>query len=107
MQPNTNIPQTVLDEVVGVMKEIDAELGRVAAEDEAPDIKSHMARISTNLRKFPDLVHLLSDEQIEPYYKAALKMADVILAPAKKKAAKKKDDVAVVEDIDNDNLFGF
>ena len=106
MQPNNNIPQPVLDEVLGVMKEIDAELSRVAAEDGAPEIKSHMSRISANLRKFPDLVHLLTDAQIEPYYKAALKIADVVLMPIKKSAAKKKDAVAVQADIDNDDLFG-
>lgn len=108
MQPNTNIPQPVLDEVIGVMQEIDAELLRVAAEDSAPlDIRSYMARISGNLRKFPDIVHLLSDEQIAPYYTAVLKQNELILQPAKKKAAAKKDTVAASADIDSGNLFGF
>ena len=110
MQQNT-IPEDVISNVREVMAAIDAELLRVSTEDEAPDIKDHMARINTNLRKFPDLVHLLSDDDIAPYYKACLKIADTVLQPAKKKAAAKtakaEDAEKLQADIDSGNLFGF
>ena len=33
-----------------------------------PGISGWMMRLNTNLRQFPDLPHLLTDEEIKPYY---------------------------------------
>lgn len=68
---------------------------------ENPEIELYMVKINQNLRQFPELIHLLTDEQIAPYYKAVLKQANIKLAP-KKAAAKKKAEVVEI----TDDIFG-
>ncbi len=71
-----------------------------ALETNNPDIAGYMKGIKQNLSMFPDLVHLLSDEQIKPIYSAARAQTQVVIAT---KAAKKKVD-GKASKADNDLL---
>lgn len=109
MHNSTNVPPEVLHTVLGVLSALDVEMERVAREDGAPAIHTHLEALSVNLRKNPELIHLLTEEQIAPYYKAVIAQADLVLQPVKKKAAAtkaKKEDAAFVQD-NIENLFGF
>lgn len=105
---STSVPVEVLESVKGILSAIDVELQRVADEDGAPAIRNHLELLNANLRRNPELIHLLSEEDIAPYYKAMIKQADLLLQPIKKKAAvkseKKEKDNFVQENIDS--LFG-
>ena len=84
-----------MEPILKVMRNIEAQLQR-----ENPKIENYMVEINQNLRSFPDLIHLLTDEQIAPYYKAVLKQSNIKLAPKKSKAAAKE----VIEL--TDDIFG-
>lgn len=106
---STNVPPEVLRTVLGVLSVLDVEMERVAKEDGAPAIHTHLEALNINLRKNPELIHLLTEEQIAPYYKAVVAQAELVLQPIKKKAAAakaKKEDAVFVQD-NIDNLFGF
>lgn len=105
-QPSTNtkpatssVPAEVLESVLTTMEMLDAALLQ-----ENPGLDTYLVRINNNLRSFPDLIHLLTDEQAAPLYKAMIKKADLVLTPAKKKAESNKKNAAP-ENVDN--LFGF
>jgi hypothetical protein len=105
---STSVPVEVLESVKSVLGAIDVELQRVADEDGAPAIRNHLELLNANLRKHPELVHLLPEEDIAPYYKAMMKQADLLLQPIKKKAkekTEKQEAKAFVQD-NLDNLFG-
>lgn len=68
-----------------ILKQLDEEL-----EKEAPDLGSYLEKINKNLRQFPDLGHLLTDEEIAPLYDATLRKASVVLNPPKKSKGKSK-----------------
>ena len=86
---------TRMEPILKVMRNIEAQL-----QSENTQIENYMVEINQNLRSFPDLIHLLTDEQIAPYYKAVLKQANIKLAPKKSKAAAKE----VIEL--TDDIFG-
>lgn len=82
-----------------IISDVDAEkIGKVLEklerlsdllEVQAPDIANHMLAINRDLRQYPELVHLLSDEQIAPIYRGAIQMSqETFAATAKKKATK-------------------
>lgn len=74
---------------------------RVQLEAEVPQLKQAMATVNNYLREFPDLVHILTDEQIAPLYQAMMTEAKVQLAPAKKSSSSKK-----TATFDGGDLFG-
>lgn len=53
---------------------------------QAPTIRNHLQDINDNLREFPDLVHLLTDEQIRPIYSALRAHTNVEIAARASKA---------------------
>lgn len=93
------IPQQALDSILEVMAALDKEL-----KEENPQLEQHCVLINNNLRSFPDLIHLLTDEQARPFYNAMMLKANVVLAP--KKAAAKKAPINPKLD-DASDLFGF
>jgi hypothetical protein len=54
---------------------------------QAPEIANHLKEINEDLRQYPDLVHLLSDDDIAPIYSAIMEQSNVEITA---KAAKKK-----------------
>lgn len=61
-----------------------------ALEEQNPNIQSYMKSIGENLRQFPELVHLLSDEQIRPIYTAMQRETGVVISAKLAKKATKK-----------------
>lgn len=63
----------------------------VALLSQAPEVAHHLSEINEDLRQYPDLTWLLSDEQIKPIYSALREMSDVEITTraAKKKTAPK------------------
>lgn len=61
----------------------------------APGIENHLKEINEDLRQYPDLVFLLSDEQISPIYRAILKHENVVI---KVKEAKKRKNNSLLDD---------
>ena len=57
---------------------------------ENPEIESYLRKINHNLRELPDLVHLLTDDQIAPIYQAMLKKSNVVIEVKKSRAKGKK-----------------
>lgn len=58
---------------------------------ENPEIDQYLKFINDDLRQYPELVHLLSDEHIKPLYSAMRQKTDVTIsvkASKKKKGAK-------------------
>jgi len=67
---------------------------------EIPQLHQAMVRTNNYLRQYPDLIHLLTDEQIAPLYQAMVSQAGIQAAmPKAKKPAKEKVQFT-------DNLFG-
>lgn len=100
------VPADLMETVVQQMAQLDTLLEASAAEDGNPDLKASMAAINKNLRQHPELIHLLTDEQIAPLYRTILAVNEVVLAPAKKKAARRNDKAETQAAIDSGNLFG-
>lgn len=65
------------------------DLEQQLVEDE-PDLKTFLRQINEQLRQFPELVHLLSDEEIAPVYKARMRLTntEVSVKKSKKKGSK-------------------
>lgn len=61
-----------------------------ALEEQNPNINGYLKSISENLRQFPELVHLLSDEQIKPIYSAMRQQTSVVISAKLAKNAAKK-----------------
>src|SRR5690606_7622616 len=59
-----------------------------ALQTEAPGIENYIKDINNNLREFPELVHLLSDEQIKPIYSAYRAQTGVAIATKRAKTKK-------------------
>ncbi len=56
---------------------------------EAPDLALWMTQLNTNLRQYPDLIHLLSNEQRAPLYRAIVQVSQVKITPAVKEKKEK------------------
>lgn len=108
MAQSTSVPPEVFESVRGVLAQLDAEMQRVAEEDGAPNIRGHLELLNNNLRRNPELVHLLSEEDIAPYYKAVVAQAELVFAPVKKAKAAKSEAVQKKAEVaaSIDNLFG-
>ena len=61
---------------------------RQALETENDDIENWIKDINNNLREFPELLHLLSDEQIQPIYLAYKAVTQVQISTKKAKSKK-------------------
>lgn len=68
----------ILDKIAQLEQELQAE---------NPNIQNYLRMVGDNLRQFPDLVHLLSDEQIKPIYDAKRQETQVEIV---KKTAKSR-----------------
>lgn len=79
-----------LDSILPKLTQLEQELN-----EENPEIDSYLKLINDNLRQFPDLVHLLSDEQIKPLYSAMRKKTDIQISV---KANKKKGKAGILDD---------
>jgi hypothetical protein len=62
---------------------------RIAQEQLDPNISIHVIEIHKSLKEHPEIVSILSDEQIRTYITARRKMANITLSPVKASAAKK------------------
>jgi len=56
---------------------------------EAPDLSLWMTQLNTNLRQFPELIHLLSNEERAPLYRAIVHASQVKITPAVKEKKEK------------------
>lgn len=72
-------------------------------QEENPGIDKWLGDINKDLRQYPELVHLLSDEQIKPIYSAVRRKTDVKISVkasrAKKGTKGKLDDGRSVTDL--------
>lgn len=59
-------------------------------ESQAPGLKNYLLEINEDLRQYPDLVHLLNDEQIRPIYSALRAVTNTVITA---KAAKTNKEV--------------
>jgi hypothetical protein len=57
-------------------------------ESQAPGIKNYLLEINEDLRQYPDLVHLLNDEQIRPIYSALRAVTNTVITAKAAKANK-------------------
>lgn len=55
---------------------------------EHPELPTYMQIIHKKIVEYPELVHLLTDEQIGVVYQAALKQSNIILVKVKEKTEK-------------------
>jgi hypothetical protein len=75
---------------------------RQCLEAEAPNIEQHLMEINNDLRQYPDLTFMLTDEQIAPIYQAILKKENIVIAvkQSKKRGSNSKlDDGRTVADL--------
>lgn len=79
-----------VDDILPKIERLEAAL--LAAE---PGIENYLAEINEDLRQYPDLTFLLSDEQIAPIYKAIIQRSNVVIAV---KASKKRGSNAMLDD---------
>lgn len=75
-------------ELLDTVKQEMFDLG-VQLQEEVPEIATILRSINNNLRQFPELVHLLSDDEIEPFYQAYMRMSAVEATATKKKTPNK------------------
>lgn len=59
-------------------------------QSENPEIDKYMKFINDDLRQYPELVHLLSDEQIKPLYSAMRQKTDITISVKASRGGKKK-----------------
>lgn len=61
-----------------------------AIETQNPNIRNYLKRLNEDLMQYPDLVHLLTDEQIKPIYSALRAETQVFITTreSKKRGAK-------------------
>lgn len=57
-------------------------------ESQAPGLKNYLLEINEDLRQYPDLVHLLTDEQIRPIYSALRATTNTVITAKAAKANK-------------------
>lgn len=57
-------------------------------EAQAPGLKNYLLEINEDLRQYPDLVHLLNDEQIKPIYSALRAVTNTVITAKAAKATK-------------------
>lgn len=75
--------EELLDKVVPLLAQLEEEL-----QVENPEIENYIMQVNQNLREFPELVHLLSDEQIAPLYHAIMSKANVVKEVKKSRSRK-------------------
>lgn len=63
-------------EVLEVLKQELIELGNQLLE-EKPILTDVLERVNKNLRQYPELTHLLTDDEIKPLYQVYVRMAEV------------------------------
>lgn len=61
----------------------------VALQEQNPDMGIYLPEINLQLREYPELVQLLTDEQIFPLYRALRARTGVAISVAKSKSSKK------------------
>lgn len=81
----TEEQQTLYEGALEVCEELKMQL-----QEEAPELGSLMRQISEQMRQFPELVHLLSDEEIASVYQARLSQTKTHISVAKSKSRKSK-----------------
>ena len=86
------------DEFITKMKLLDQ-----AVVEKTPDIRTFSMQIRKNLHQYPELTHLLSDEQLGILVKGMLTLAGEATEP-KTKAAKTRKDNARIEDLSKISL---
>ena len=62
---------------------------KTALENNMPDVEVYLLEINTQLREFPELYQLLSDEDIAQVYKVLRNRSNVAITVAKSKTSKK------------------
>lgn len=72
---------------------------RIALEEQNPNVRNYLKLINENLRLFPDLVHLLSDEQITPIYSALRAETQVFISAKESKKRGAKPSATLTNDI--------
>lgn len=91
------------DAFVGTLRNLDA-----ATVEKTPDIRQFSRSIRKNLEQYPELMHILSDDQLGIICSGVLTLANVETAP-KTKAAQNKQAKKKIEDLGSmkvDDLFG-
>lgn len=63
---------------------------QTAIEEQNPNIRNYLKRLNEDLMQYPDLVHILTDEQIKPIYSAMRAETQTFIAvkESKKRGAK-------------------
>lgn len=77
--------QLVLQQLQVLSAQIDSYTQSVTGED----LTNWMQELNLNLRVFPDIVHILTDEQIAPLYKGMLLQKGIVFEKAKEPKAPK------------------
>jgi hypothetical protein len=72
-----------VSEILPKLKRLEEEL-----KTENPGIQNYIKDINNNLREFPELLHLLSDEDIKPIYSALKQQTGVAIMTKKSKSRK-------------------
>lgn len=79
----TQEQQLKVDEILPLLSSL-----QQALETECEGIEGYIKDINNNLREFPELVHLLSDEQIQPIYLAYKQQTGTVISVKKAKSKK-------------------
>lgn len=61
---------------------------RTALLTDDPDMMGYLRQINEQMRQFPELVHMLTDEQIAPVYQAMMKRTGIAISVTKSKSKK-------------------
>jgi hypothetical protein len=90
---DVNDPNVLLTDVQSAkIEEILPKLAalQTALEEQNPNIRNYLKRLNEDLSQYPDLVHILTDEQIKPIYSAmrAESQAFITTRESKKRGAK-------------------
>ena len=89
MNPPTENPK--LAKVISQLAELSSRLDSYTTETFYGEVvNSWMQELIANLRAEPELVHLLTDEQIAPLYRGMLMAREVAFAPKEKPKKEKK-----------------
>lgn len=79
----------LLDTVIEKMQNLEAQL-----QEENPGIDQWVKDINSDLRQWPELVHLLSNEQRKPYYMALREITKVAISAKTSKSRKASNKLA-------------
>jgi hypothetical protein len=73
----------VISRILPKLQQLDSML-----ESQAPGLKNYLLEINEDLRQYPDLVHLLTDEQIKPIYSSLRAITNTVITAKAAKANK-------------------